>query len=192
MIGDAELDRCLSILRPHTGTRWWLKGITTLKQTRGKDHRDIERVLVAVSAGGVDTSVLRALCSITKFIFLAQRVFHDEEMLHSLDEALREFHHYKASILATGARRGKNGPLNHFHIPKLELTHHVSRSTRAMGAPYQWTSDVTERCHITLAKNPYCCSNHRNFHEQCCRFLDRQEKQRSFCLFTILKQLVRP
>ena len=103
MIGDAELDRCLSVLQPRTGTRWWPKGITTLKQTGGKDHRDIERVLVAVSAGGVDTSVLRALHSITEFIFLAQRVFHDEETLHSLDEALREFHHYKASILATGA-----------------------------------------------------------------------------------------
>ena len=187
IIGGVELDRRLSVLQPRTGTRHWPNGVSTLKQTSGREHRDLEKLLPAVAAGTVPNVVLRALRAITEFIFLAQSVFLYDETLHSLGEALREFHHYKSAIIAAGGRQGKNGPLNHFHIPKLELTLHVERSVRAMGAPYQWSSDITERCHITHVKTPYRLSNHRNFHEQCCRFLDRQEKQRFFQLYTTLK-----
>lgn len=56
-----------------------------------------------------------------------------------------------------------------------------------MGAPYQWSSDITKQCHIMHVKTPYCLSNHCNFHKQCCHFLDRQEKQRFFQLYTTLK-----
>lgn len=187
IMGSAELDRRFSVLQPRIGTRHWPNGVTTLKQTGGKEHREFERLLPAIAAGAVHPHVLRALRAITEFIFLAQRAFHYEETLHALNEALREFHHYKVSIIAAGGRRGKNGCLDHFQIPKLELAHHVVRSVRAMGAPYQWTSDITERCHITHVKTPYRLSNHRGFHEQCCRFLDRQEKQRFFRLFTSLQ-----
>jgi hypothetical protein len=65
--------------------------------------------------------------------------------------------------------------------------HGVVNSARLMGAPYQWTSDITERCHITHAKMPYRMSNRRNFHEQCTRFMDRIEKTRIFNLYTTLK-----
>jgi hypothetical protein len=56
-----------------------------------------------------------------------------------------------------------------------------------MGSAYQWTSDVTERCHITHAKTPYHHSNHHDFHKQCCQFLDRDEKRRFFHLYILLK-----
>ncbi|KAH7910711.1 hypothetical protein BJ138DRAFT_1087120 [Hygrophoropsis aurantiaca] len=187
IIGGKELDRRLSSIQPRTGTRHWANGVSTLKQCTGREHRDLEKLLPVVAAGAVKDDVLRALRAITEFIFLAQSLFHYEETLHSLSEALTEFHHYKASILVANGRRGKNGPLDHFEIPKLELAQHVARSIRAMGAPYQWSSDITERCHITHVKAPYRMSNHRDFHTQCCRFLDRQEKQRFFQLFTALK-----
>ncbi|KIJ59743.1 hypothetical protein HYDPIDRAFT_32958 [Hydnomerulius pinastri MD-312] len=182
-----ELDRRLSVLQPRIGTRHWANGVSTLKQCTGREHRDLEKLLPAVSMGAIPDDVLCAIRSITEFIFLAQDQFVYDETLHALTEALREFHHFKPSIIAAGGRRGKNGPLDHFQIPKLELTQHVVRSTRAMGAPYQWSSDITERCHITHVKTPYRLSNRRNFHIQCCRFLDRREKQRFFQLFTTLK-----
>lgn len=100
IISNVELDRRLSILQPHTGTQQWPKGITTLKQTGGKEH--LKKLLPAVAAGAVDPNVICALCSITEFTFLAQHMFHDKETLHSLGEALQEFHHYKTSILSAG------------------------------------------------------------------------------------------
>lgn len=58
-----------------------------------------------------------------------------------------------------------------------------------MGAPYQWTSDITERCHITHVKTPYRLSNRRNFHEQCSRYMDHIEKWLLFKLYTTVKEL---
>lgn len=187
IMGATELDQRFTLLQPQVGTRRWPYGITGLQQTGGKEYREIEKLLPVVVAGAVHPHVLRALRSITDFIFIAQREFHYEETLHTLREALREFHHYKSSILEAGGRRGKNGFLDHFRIPKLELAHHVVPSIRAMGAAYQWTSDITERCHITHARKPFRLSNGQNFHEQCCRYLDREEKKRCFRLFTTLK-----
>ncbi|KIK31414.1 hypothetical protein CY34DRAFT_111380, partial [Suillus luteus UH-Slu-Lm8-n1] len=152
-----------------------------------REHRDLEKLLPGVIVGAVTDEVACAIRAITEFIFQAQNLFLYDETLHSLSEALREFHYYKDFILTSGGRRGKNGPLHHFQIPKLELMQHVIRSTRAMGAPYQWTSDITERCHITHVKRPYRTSNRKNFHGQCCRFLDRQEKLQFFQLYTVLK-----
>ncbi|KAG1825737.1 uncharacterized protein BJ212DRAFT_1295109 [Suillus subaureus] len=115
-------------------------------------------------AGAVPDDVACTLHTITEFIFQAQNLFLYDKTLHLLTEALCEFHHYKVSIITAGGHRGKNGPLNHFQIPKLELMQHVVQSTRAMGAPYQWSSDITERCHITHVKQPYCMTDHKDFH----------------------------
>jgi len=187
IIGGEELDRRLATIQPRTGPRHWLNGVSILKQCTGREHRDLEKLLPAVAVGAVPDNVLCALCAITEFIFLAQSLFHYDETIHSMKEALREFHHYKSSILQAGGRLGTNGPLDHFQIPKLELAQHVARSIRQMGAPYQWSSDITECCHITHVKKPYRLSNRCNYHTQCCTFLDRQEKRRLFRLYTTVK-----
>jgi hypothetical protein len=72
----------------------------------------------------------------------------------------------------------------HFNIPKLEG---LQRVTWKMGAPYQYTSDITERRHIKHVKTPYRRSSHRNFHEQCCRYMVRVEKMHFFGLYVSLK-----
>ncbi|KAG1751022.1 hypothetical protein EDB19DRAFT_1893166 [Suillus lakei] len=184
IMGGAELDRQLSALQPHVGVRHGANGVSMLKQLTGREHRDLEKLLPGVIVGAVPNEVAHALHAITEFIFQAQNLFLYDETLHSLSKALCKFHYYKDFILTAGGRHGKNGPLNHFQIPKLELMQHVIWSTRAMGAPYQWSSDITEHCHITHVKQPYHMSNHRDFHGQCCRFFDRQEKLQFFQLYT--------
>lgn len=184
----AELDFRLSVLQPRVGMKHWSGGVSRLKQCTGREHRDLETQIVAVAAGAVPPFVLRALRSMVDFIFQAQRLVHCDETLYALTEALREFHHFKDAIIAAGGRRGKKGIIPHFQIPKLETMQHVVRSIRAMGAAYQWTSDITERCHITHAKTPYRHSSRHNFHDQCCRFMDRDEKRRFFHLYILLKE----
>lgn len=120
------------------------------------------------------------------FIFQAQNLVFYEESVHALQEALQEFHHFKWPIVTEGGRIGKNGRIGHFNIPKLELMQGVPDSVKLLGAPYQWTSDVTERCHITHVKTPYRHSNRRDFHSQCVRYMDRIEKTRLFSLYTRL------
>ncbi|KAG2357545.1 hypothetical protein BDR07DRAFT_1453046 [Suillus spraguei] len=189
IMGGAELYRQLSVLQPRVGVHHWENGVSTLKQLSGQDHRDLKKLLPAVIVGAIPNDVACALHAITEFIFQAQNLFLYDKTLHSLAEALCEFHHYKYSIITAGGRCGKNGPLTHFQIPKLELMQHVIQSTRAMGAPYQWSSDITECCHITHVKQPYHMTNHKNFHGQCCCFLDRQEKLRFFQLYAVCYEL---
>ncbi|KAI6135392.1 hypothetical protein EDD17DRAFT_1779107 [Pisolithus thermaeus] len=169
-------DACpLCFLTPNALHQWhkfyfdhcirWVTNITG-------EHCKLEKLLPAAAAGALPDDVLCMLHTITKFIFLAQGLFHCNETLHSLNEALHEIHHYKPSILRADGCLGKNSPLNHFQILKLELTQHVARSVHLMGAPYQWSSDITEHCHITHVKMPYCLSNRQDYHVQCCHFLD--------------------
>ncbi|KAG1857458.1 hypothetical protein F4604DRAFT_1589867, partial [Suillus subluteus] len=176
IMGGEELDHHLSALQPCVGVHHWANSVSTLKQCTGQEHQDLEKLLPAMIFGTVPDHVACTIHTLTEFIFQAQNLFHCDETLHSLSEALHEFHHYKNSILSAGGRRGKNDPLNHFEIPKLELAQHVTRSTHAMGTPYQWSSDITEHCHIIHVKWPHRMSNHKDFHGQCCCFLDQQEK----------------
>ncbi|KIN96128.1 hypothetical protein M404DRAFT_16977 [Pisolithus tinctorius Marx 270] len=149
IIGGEELDHCLAALQPRIGTRHW-----------ANEHHELEKLLPTVAAGALPDDMLRALCTITEFIFLAQGIFHYDETIHSHSKALREFHHYKSSIPRAHGHLRKNGPLDHFQIPKVELTQHIVQSIHQMGAPYQWSSNITEHCHITHVKVPYHLSNH--------------------------------
>lgn len=189
IISGPELDRRLSALQPQVGERHWKNGISKLKQVTGREHRALQKVLVPAIAGAVSDDVLGALRSIVDFIFLGQSLLFYDEHLFGLQQALVEFHTLKPAIQAAGGRRGKHGVMPHWNIPKLELMNSVAGSVKTMGAPYQWTSDITERCHITHVKDPYRKSNKRNFHGQCCRFMDRIEKCRIFHLYTTVKEL---
>ncbi|KAF9470572.1 hypothetical protein BDN70DRAFT_763084, partial [Pholiota conissans] len=99
--------------------------------------------------------VMRAMRAIMDFIFCSQSLLLSEEALTFLDNYLQEFHIHKVSIVESHGRLHANGPVDHFHIPKLEMLGIITRSTRLVGAPYQYTSDVTERCHIHYVKLPY-------------------------------------
>ncbi|KAL4070609.1 hypothetical protein J3A83DRAFT_4358748 [Scleroderma citrinum] len=147
-------NHCLQI-----GTRHWMNSISTLKQCTGCEHHDLEKVLPAVAAGASPDDVLCALQAIMEFTFLAQNLFHYNKTILACKEALCEFHHYKSSILITGGSLRTNGLLNHFQILKVELAQHIVCSIYEMGAPYQWSSDITKCCHIKHVKMPYCLSN---------------------------------
>ncbi|KAI6098383.1 hypothetical protein EDD16DRAFT_1697602 [Pisolithus croceorrhizus] len=156
IIGGAELGHHLTLLRPRIGTHSWPNGISTLKQCMGREHCNLEKVLPVVAAGALPDNVLYAIQGIT--VFFSNRI--STTMMRPYMHSQKHCH------------QGKNGPLQHFQIPKMELAQHIAWSTCAMGASYQWSSDITERCHITHVKMPYHLSNHCDFHSRCCCFLD--------------------
>ena len=120
IMGGDELDRRMAALQPHVGVWHWQNGISKLKQVTGREHRDLQKVLVAIVVGAVPPSVLCATCALIKFVFQAQSLLLYDEHFHSLNEALREFHTYKNAIINAGGQQAKNGPIMHFNILKLE------------------------------------------------------------------------
>ncbi|KAH8983317.1 hypothetical protein EDB86DRAFT_2811651 [Lactarius hatsudake] len=182
-VGAFELDSRFRSLHPRVGFRHFGNGVARVQQMTGREHRDIQRSIIAVIAGAVPPSFLRAIRALIDFIYQVQSPFLTESAISSFVDSLKEFHDEKAAITAAGARIGTKGPITHFNIPKLELWQHFACSTKMMGAPIQWTADVTERLHITEVKHPFRATNHRNFEEQCARILDRLERVKLFDFF---------
>jgi hypothetical protein len=188
-VGPAEIDFRFSILHPHTGFRQFPEGISKLKQVTGREHRDIQRYLVAVIADCVPKDFLIAIRALADFRYLSQAPEISDEMCTQINHALQEFHEHKDVIIAVGARTGKGGAvIDNWYIPKLEFLQSVTSSISNSGASIQWSADHTERCHITEIKAPSRSTNNQGYESQICRYLDRDEKCQQFDLATAIRE----
>ncbi|KAF9455364.1 hypothetical protein BDZ94DRAFT_1316309 [Collybia nuda] len=187
-VGGAEIDFRFSILHPHTAYRHFGTGISKLNQVTGREHRDIQRYIIAVIAGAVSKKFLIAVRALMDFRYLAQAPQMTEDVCQHIESALKEFHDNKDAIIKTGARTGKKKKVKDWAIPKLEFLQSVVPNIRNNGAAIQWSADITERAHITEIKNPSSSGNNQNLESQICRYLDREDKCRRFDLATAVRE----
>lgn len=185
LVGTADYDRRLSSLQPLVGIRHFREGVGSLSQWTGREDRDLQRTIAAVALGGknVTARCLKALRALLDFIYIAQYESQNPSTLEYLSTALRDFHRHKSAFIDTGARRGQNGTIPHFRIPKLYAFHSYIISIKALGSTPQFSTEYGERAHIPLAKDLYRGTNHKDFGGQMCRALDRKERLRSFLAF---------
>jgi hypothetical protein len=188
-VGEAEINFRYSVIQPRKGFRHFSGGIAGIKQATGREHRDIQRSLIAVIADAADRRFVIAIRALIDFCYLAQRQSLTSSDLAKLTASLKEFHDHKQAILDARARLGsKNNLIDDFRIPKLELLQSLTSTTRLLGVAIQWSTDVTEHCNITLIKDPARAGNNKNYDMQICRYLDREEKTRLFELATSVRQ----
>ncbi len=178
LIGDKELDRRYQCLQKHVQHRHFSNGFTSLSQQTCREDRDLEASFIAVISDhpNVSPGAMTAFRAIIDFIYLGQLETHTTETLKQLRASLTTFHENKKHLVAAGLR---NGPKQkgEFNIPKLELMHHVADFVESLGSVLQYTTEHTERCHITLAKQPYRATNKKKGYEvQVCLQLDRRDK----------------
>ncbi|KIJ16552.1 hypothetical protein PAXINDRAFT_11002 [Paxillus involutus ATCC 200175] len=171
IVGEAESDYRFSISRH-------------LLDTARRDHRAVQRYIVGVIAGTVPSKFLAAICALLDFQYLGQMPRFDDDTLARVSATLHSFHDNKKAIITAGSRRGTNGPMNHWEIPKLELLQHIVPSIRTSGAVMQWTADVTEHAHVTEIKQPARAGNNQDYYSQIACHLDRSEKCSQFDLAT--------
>lgn len=72
MMSGEELDKRLSALQYRVGEQHFKNGISKLKQVTGREHRDLQKVFIAVIAGAVPERALGALRGLIEFIFLGK------------------------------------------------------------------------------------------------------------------------
>ncbi|KAI6163167.1 hypothetical protein EDD17DRAFT_1776327 [Pisolithus thermaeus] len=186
VLGEDELDARYRCQHKYVGTRHFT-GVSRVKQMTGREHRDIQRTIVAAIAGGADADFVCAVRAIVDFIYRAQAPTFTTSSIQEMEACLAEFHRYKYAILEAGARRGRTGDIPHFQIPKLELFQSFSRTIRRVGSLIQYTADVSEHLLITHTKNPFLRTNRKaGFTEQITCYLDREESIRQFDLYTLL------
>jgi hypothetical protein len=158
-----------------------------MKQVTGREHRDIQRYLIAIIADAVPHPFLIAIRALMDFRYMAQAPQISDDECEKIQQSLSIFHNHKNAILEAGARRGKgNKIIDNWYIPKLEFLQSVVPSIQKCGVPIQWSADVTERSHISEIKVPSRSTNNQNHEAQIVRHLDRAEKCRRFDLATSL------
>ena len=187
-VGDKELDFRFSILPPRTGYRHFREGISTLKQVTGREHRDIQRYIIPVIANAVSPLFVTAIRALLDFRYYAQSNVISEDICKKIEGSLQLFHQNKEAITTAGARRGKNGPIPNWFIPKLEFLQSVVLNIQYNGAAVQWSADVTENAHIRVVKDPARSGNNRSYESQICRHLDRVDKLNNFELATAIRR----
>nr|GAT50070.1 predicted protein [Mycena chlorophos] len=134
----------------------------------GREHKEMQRVFMAVMAGAVSDDVLTVIRALIDFIFYAQLQLHTTGTLNAMQAALDTFHEHKDIII-------KYEIGTHFNIPKLHSLQHYIDSIWRLGTADGYNTESPERLHIDFAKNAYRASNKRDYTEQMTLWLQHQE-----------------
>ena len=165
---EAEMDQRFRAMPDHPEIRHFSKGITTVTQWTGNEHKHMEKIFLGVLAGTVSEDVLRPIRAIIDFIYYAHFATHTDTSLDMLDAAWKEFHESKNVFIENEVRKD-------FNIPKIHSMAHYPESIRNLGAADGTNSENTEYLHIDLAKDGYNASNKRQYTTQMTKYLSRRE-----------------
>ncbi|KAG2029506.1 hypothetical protein BDR03DRAFT_1018285 [Suillus americanus] len=162
-----------------------------VKETVGKRELDARFMVQHKQGGSTETFnaplLLQLQASLHPDLFIQSNPVHFPDSLHSMVQALSDFHAFKDAIIHAEARRGKKGVKEDFFIPKLELLQSFRGTVERLGTLMQFSADMTERLLITHCKHLFECTNRRStdFMEQCVRILNCQESMELFNLYTL-------
>ncbi|KAJ7073219.1 Zn-finger domain-containing protein [Mycena belliarum] len=168
IVGKDELDARFKAMNVFAGLRHFKKGISTVSQWTGAEHKEMQRVFVGVLAGAVSTKVLTVVKALIDFIYYAQLQSQTTRTLNALQAALDTFHLHKQVFVDLGIRE-------HFNIPKFHALQHYVDGIRRLGSADGYNTESPERLHIDFAKKAYRASNRRDYTEQMALWLQRQE-----------------
>ncbi|KAG1810083.1 uncharacterized protein HD556DRAFT_1453102, partial [Suillus plorans] len=163
IVSEDEMDSHFKAMPDYPGLRHFKKGISTVKQWMGTEHKEMQRVFVGLLA------VLVVARAILDFSYYAQLRMHTAESLDGLESALAVFHANKDILQELEVRE-------HFNIPKLHRISHFVKSITLFGSTDGFNTELPERLHIDFAKeDAYRASNKRDHEEQIALWLQRQE-----------------
>ncbi|KAG2123894.1 hypothetical protein BD769DRAFT_1669709 [Suillus cothurnatus] len=152
IVGEEEMDARFKVVPDYPGLRHFKKGILTIKQWTGREHKEMQQVFIGLLTGVVPSCVLVVAHSILNFSYHAQLKIHMTDMLDALQTALGVFHANKDILKELSICK-------HFNIPKLhQLTHYV-QSIMLLGMADGFNFELPKCLHIDFAKQAYCATN---------------------------------
>jgi hypothetical protein len=178
LVSLEEYDWRLMSLQPVVGYRHFRSGIKHLSQWTGREDRELQRVHIAITANcpRVNSRVMQNQRAFHDFLYLVQYQSHSELTLDYLNKALHDFHRTKDEYIKAGVRRGQRTIIQHMNIPKLFGLSHFVDHIRMMGSSSQYSTEIVESLHRSMAKLPYASTNHKGFVSQMCRRLTGSER----------------
>ena len=168
LVGEQAIDDRFRAMSSHPHLRHFKKGISSILQWTGKEHKEMQKVFLGVLAGIAPPRLIAAARGLLDFIYYAQYQSHTTETLRRMQEALELFHANKDIFVDEGIRK-------HFNISKLHSLIHYTDSIILFGSLDGFNSEHPERLHIDYAKKGYRASNKRDYVIQMTRWLQHQE-----------------
>ncbi|KAI6110408.1 hypothetical protein EDD16DRAFT_1694372 [Pisolithus croceorrhizus] len=98
IVGEKEVDACFQTMSQYSGLHHFAKGILTVSQWTGTEHKEMQRVFVGLLSGTVDDCVLVVIHSLLDFIYYAQCQQHTDLSLKVMEDSLKTFHDHKHVI----------------------------------------------------------------------------------------------
>ncbi|KAF8213986.1 hypothetical protein K438DRAFT_2148880, partial [Mycena galopus ATCC 62051] len=95
IIDEEEFNTCFKAMTVHPGLQHFKKGILTVSQWTGTEHKEMERIFLGVLAGAVTMQVLTIIKALINFIHFTQLQSHTPTMLKALQGSLDTFHFHK-------------------------------------------------------------------------------------------------
>ncbi|KAH7877289.1 uncharacterized protein C8R40DRAFT_1040909 [Lentinula edodes] len=170
-----EVDARVRRLPPNHSVRQFHKGILTLSQVSGMEHRAMCTFLLGII---IDVPHLTprqsyALSTATRalldFLYLACYPIHSNESLDILEQALQTFHDHKQVFIDLNVRQ-------HFNVPGVHFMCRCVCAIELFGMCDNYNTETTERLHINFAKDAYRATNRKDEYAQMTKWLERQEK----------------
>src|SRR6266702_6174930 len=161
LFGVTEVNAQCWSLPPNHYIMLFMRGITTLSCVTGKEHKDMCHILIGLIVdlpllgGWAPLCVVRAVCTILDFIYLAQYPSHTTDTLNHLEASLAQFHDNKDAFIDLGVHKN-------FLIPKFHSLLHYKSSITIFGTTDNYNMEQSEHLHIDLAKDAYCATNHKD------------------------------
>jgi hypothetical protein len=182
-MGSDEYDARVRSQVHLAGDRAFPHGVSHISQMTGIEHRALERshlCIVANAPGAITNGVTRATQAAMDCIYLAQLPTQSDRSLQAYQAAYEAFMCERWAWVKNETRKGKNGVIPHFHIPKMHVIRHLAEHVRLKGATDNYSTETMEHLHIDMVKDAYRASNRREWKQQTSRWLTRREKIRDF------------
>lgn len=162
---------------PNYQTHILSKGISGLSNVTGHEHADMGRVILGVIinlpmkniAQIAPPEVVRAVCALLDFMYLAQYPVHSDKTLTQMVDALEQFHKNKDIFIDLGAQFD-------FLINKLHYALHYWLMIEHLGTIDNYNTEHTEQLHILFAKTAYSFINSKNEYSQMTLWVECKEK----------------
>jgi len=168
VMGEKEIDKRFKAMNGYPGLRHFKKGISSVTQWTGTEHKEMEKILLGITIGGIPSRMILVVRSLLDFIYLSQLQYHTSTTISSLENCLKTFHNNKNIIVELEIRE-------HLNIPKVHALLHYVDCIRTLGSPDGYNSESPERLHIDFVKEAYRASNKRDYVEQMAVWLQRHE-----------------
>ena len=166
--------RCRAI-PPNHKVMLFSKGITKLFRVLGQEHKKICCILLRLIhdlpvPDGRDLSrIVRAICAIMDFLFIAQYQSQKCDTIHQIEDCLSIFHNNKNIFLNLEVREN-------FNLPKLHSLSHYTSSIQLFGMTDNYNTKQFKCLYIDFTKKPYYVSNCKDEYFQMSKWLECHEK----------------